>query len=266
MRKISKSVLTASFGALLISLIMLTSMPQVIAQTEERFEHNNQYSGGEYIPPNGVFTFGQTFTPQITHELTKIVLIGRRDIVGGGTGDFIVSIRTTENELPVGDDLISKSVPVSIFLSSEDEWEEVEIIFNTQITLESATQYAMLFKVTEGEDNFLEVGVAAYGNPYLQGMLVQTSGEVWFKQVQQDIWFEEWGYQVARAPTMRDTLIPFLPILGLALGIAFTVLFLTVIAYVSNRHLTLPYEMIFVPLFCVIAVGVSLIIIVIFGL
>lgn len=68
-------------------------------------------------------------------------------------------------------------------------------------------------------------------------------------------------------PSMNDALVPFLPVVGLILGIAFVVLFFMVANYFLNpTQVGMPLEIIIVPLFSVIFVCVSLLIIGIFGL
>ena len=244
----------------LIMLIMLTTLPHVVAQTEERFEYSHEGDSTVVADIHDIEWYGQTFIPQISHTLSKVVVYGQR--IADPAGNLTVSIRETDVDgKPIGGDLTSKSI-LSSSISTELTY--IELVFDTQITLNKDTKYAIVFRCLEGNQlNSLYL----YGiDLYPQGRLSYSddSGVNWQKY-EAEFWFEEWGYAPA-TPSMGNTLFPFLPILGLVLGLSFAILFFMVIAYVSNRQLALPYEMIFVPLFCVIAVGVSLIIIVIFGL
>jgi len=256
MRKIEARFLLIS----LIMLGMLAIMPHVIAQTEEMFEFSHDENSE--IEPYSNTWHAQTFTPQTSHDLTKIILHGKKY---GNPTDFIVSIKETNIDgLPTGDDLVSKSILAS---SIPTEFGEITIVFDTQISLTAGTKYAIVFRCPDG-DGLNKPSIQFYDlSAYPRGDWAESadSGATWTIDGVADFWFEEWGYAPA-TPSMGNTLFPFLPILGLALGISFVTLFFMIIAYVSNKQLIIPYEMIFIPLFCVISVCVSLLIIVIFGL
>jgi hypothetical protein len=199
------------FSLLLLSLL---SVLPVIAQTEEKFEHYNEYDTFELV--YGINWYAQTFTPHISHELTKVVLLGYRE--GNPEGNFIVSIRKTDGEgLPTGDDLVVKSMTA---MDIPTEAEEIVIEFDTQIPLDADTKYSIVFRCPDGDvDNWLYFARSEVGT-YLHGCYVDSgdSGVVWAKEEDYDFWFEEWGYEEVTlprrkpAPSPPEEVMPWFPL------------------------------------------------------
>jgi hypothetical protein len=185
----------ALFSLLLLSLL---SVLPVIAQTEEKFEYNNEWN--DFDIAYGINWFSQTFTPQISHKLSKVVLYGFR--IGEPIGDFIVSIRKTDGEgKPTGGDLVVKSVLAS---SIQTEEGEIEIVFDTQISLDANTKYAIVCRYPDGSPTNQIALTFSSENPYPQGNGAgsDNSGEAWIIK-DYDFWFEEWGYREVALPPRR---------------------------------------------------------------
>jgi hypothetical protein len=153
------------------------------------FEYNNEYDST--VPSYGLVWLGQTFTPQTSHNLSKVVLSGFSE--GNPNGNFIVSIRETENGLPIGDDLVVKA----ILASSIPPYSEtpIEIVFDTQILLNAGTKYAIVVRCPDGNVEQRITLVSSSENPYPQGEKLdsENGGETWNLDVNFDFWFEEWG-------------------------------------------------------------------------
>jgi len=170
-------------------LVITYTLP-VTPPIEEKFEYNNNYFYSD--APTGDEWYGQTFTPQIRHKLSKIVFYGQR--IGEPTGNFIVSVRATDVDgLPTGEDLVVKSVLAS---SISPELGEIEIVFDTQITLEVDTQYAIVLR-NPGGDSDNNILLYYCDDVYPRGIFVESAdcGETWIiSSPSLDFWFEEWGY------------------------------------------------------------------------
>jgi hypothetical protein len=249
----------ALFSLLLLSFLLV--LP-VIAQKEEKFEYNTEYDST--APVYGLIWLGQTFTPQISHKLSKIVLTGWEE--GNPESDFIVSMRATDEDgKPTGEDLAVKSIWA---MSISPEESEIEIVFDTQILLVAGTKYVIVCRCPDGNEQQRIVLVASDLNPYPRGekLYSEDGGETWEIHEELDLWFEEWGYEEVASPSMNDALIPFLPVIGIAFGVAFVALFFTLAIYYSNPTSEIPFEKIIVPLFAVISVCSCLLVIGIFGL
>lgn len=245
---------------LFVLLLVLPLVLPVIAQTEEIYEYNNKFDLFEST--YGTNWVAQTFTPQASHTLTKVVLYAKK--VREPLGGIIVSIKATDTDRkPTGEDLISKNI-LEFDISTEEG--EIEIVFDGKIILEAGTKYAIVIRVpnpdmpTDCIDIFYQdENVYSRGSSVFSG----DSGVTWELEPTFDFWFEEWGYAVK--PSMSDTLVPFLPVLAIALAFAFIVLFFMAIVYLSDAS-TMPIEIIIVPLFCIITLCSTLLIIGIFGL
>jgi len=164
---------------------------ELIVPTEEKFESQEEIDDEAEI--RSVWWFGQTFTPQITHKLTKVIL--KLYCLGEPEGDFIVSIRETEEGLPIGDDLVSKSM-LAMDITDNPEGAFYEFVFNTQITLEADTKYAIVMKCPEGDDlNLINVFLFASYDTYPRGQMVETvDGVNWGFEEVADLYFSERGY------------------------------------------------------------------------
>jgi hypothetical protein len=251
----------ALFSLLLLSFLLV--LP-VIAQKEEKFEYFHEWNDGTYV--YSAVWLGQTFTPQTSHDLTKVVLYGYR--YGNPSGNFIVSIKNTDIDgKPAGEDLVSKNMTA---MDISEEEVEIEILFDTQISLGADTKYAIVCRCPDGDiDNgIVTCFLMEEKEEYPRGSctISYDIGETWEIHEELDLWFEEWGYEEVASPSMNDALIPFLPVIGIAFGVAFVALFFTLAIYYSNPTSEIPFEKIIVPLFAVISVCSCLLVIGIFGL
>jgi len=171
--------------------LVITYTSPVTPQTEEMFEYciyEPMYGEAVYETDSA-----QTFTPQIRHKLSKVVLCVYRS--GNPAGDFIVSIRNTDVEgKPTGGDLVSKSVLANSI--NIDGWEIIEMVFDTQITLEADTKYAIILSCPDGDgENYIVTATSeGYGDIYPRGVVAYWNGETWVLIEDYDFWFEEWGY------------------------------------------------------------------------
>jgi len=168
-----------------------------VSPTEEKFEYNNESDGT--APCYGLVWLSQTFTPQVSHNLLKIVLMGFEE--GNPESDFIVSIRETDLDgKPTGDDLVVKSVLASSLPSYEAEF---EMKFDTQILLVAGTKYAIVCRCPDGNVEQRVTLITSSLNPYSRGenLYSEDGGGTWDLYGDYDyygdydFWFEEWGYR-----------------------------------------------------------------------
>jgi len=248
----------AVFSLFLLSLL---SVLPVIAQTEKKFESQEMVDNWTCVH-NGMWG-GQSFTPQVTHTLTKIVLQLFR--FGVPAGDFVVSVRVTMNGVPVGVDLVSTNMTAMDILEGDnmEDGKDYDFVFLEQITLEKDIMYAIVMRCPDGNDTDYIGYIYCNAPVYDRGTSVYDGDITWEFDVESDLYFSEWGYEVN--PSMSDALVPFLPLLAIALALAFITLFLTLMVYLSSAK-KMPIEIIVVPLFCVITLCSALLVIGIFGL
>ncbi len=135
----------------------------------------------------------QSFTPQIGHDITKLVLRVQRS--GNVTGfTFTVSIQGVDGSgHPDGVDLVSFSLP-ALDLPSILTWEE--FVFPTNPELTALTMYAIVMRMNGGSSTRTVIVRRASGNPYPRGerLASSNSGATWTPQTGYDCNFEEWGY------------------------------------------------------------------------
>jgi hypothetical protein len=179
----------AVFSLLLLSLL---SVLPVIAQTEQKFESQEKYDDWDNVGYDG-----QSFIPQTTHKLTKVILKLSR--LGSPSGDLIVSIRNTNNSgIPTGNDLVSKSM-LAMDVTNESSPREYEFVFDEQITLEQNVKYAIIFRCA-GVDpsNYILAWFNTgdiYPDIYPRGTYLYYDGVVWVIDDTIDFYFSEWGYE-----------------------------------------------------------------------
>jgi len=167
----------------------------VTPQTEEKFESQELDLYGDAC--RGEVWVGQTFTPNMTHKLTKVILKLYR--VESPTGNVIVSIQNTDaHGNPTGEDLVSKSIPAMSIpegVYPHDNVSPIEFVFSTQITLEKGTKYAIIVKNLEyhGANGIF---TRIYDENYVGGDYIYTDdgGGYWWIYPDTDMYFSEWGY------------------------------------------------------------------------
>jgi len=135
--------------------------------------------------------YAQTFTPSVSHLITKIYIYGRKAF--SGCGDLIVSIRATSGGKPTGADLASCTI-LEADLPTSNTWIELEL--DSIVVAPAGTRMAMVARTNNA------VGV----NWYVGWRMDQTSptysgGQQWESSNQGSSWggagkdclFQEWG-------------------------------------------------------------------------
>lgn len=153
---------------------------------------------------NNQYWFAQTFTPQITHDITSVILaLGRP--TGDLPGEVIVSIRETTAEKPSGDDLCvgtTNGNTVNELVGLETPPTEREITFDTNPTLEAGLKYAIVVRALDGDYTNILYWLAATSSVYDDGDQCHSSGGVnWTLYDDRELWFKEYGDLTAEAPT-----------------------------------------------------------------
>jgi len=171
-------------------MLIINYTSPVTPQIFEYFHEKNQADalwGGWWL--------SQTFTPLISHDLSKVVFYGRR--WGNPAGYLTVSIRMTDEDgKPVGSDLISKSVLAGSISGTAGE---IEMVFDTTLHVEADTKYAIIFSCPNGDAGSNNIWIYWYlqgDKDYPRGNYAYSyDGETWEIKLGEDCWFEEWGYQ-----------------------------------------------------------------------
>jgi len=143
----------------------------------------------------------QTFTPEITHLISKVKLKLFRV---GSPGLITVVIKATSYGKPTGGNLCSGT------LSGDDitddtggEWLEISLGDGHQLT--KGTQYALIIKALDGDDeNYLSIRADVAESTYEGGTDCGTtdSGATWDTYSGTDLMFEEWGVGPPSATTV----------------------------------------------------------------
>ncbi|MBA7543136.1 hypothetical protein ES705_35463 [subsurface metagenome] len=139
------------------------------------------------------FWQAQTFTPQVSHQLEKIIIYARKAL--NPTQDFTLEIRATDAQhKPTGAALVSKSLPPSSFTTS-NQW--IAFIFPTMINLDKDTEYAIVcHSLTDFNNRYEWRANNNGGYPRGQFWRSTTSGSSWDDMggAVWDFYFQEWGY------------------------------------------------------------------------
>jgi len=183
------------------------------AAAESLFEHySDELTITEYAIPTwrGVY-YGdlvhQTFTPQVSHTLTKVKLYLRKnDVTNDNDLFWVCQIFATTDGEPSGSYLVSKIIYSQ---STPFDWQWVEFEFDSQIELTAETMYAIRFYMTPGgtEDpiNWARRGSDVYSRgqiwhwmwrSYLGPETPIYPGELEDGVSEGDLFFEEWGYEL----------------------------------------------------------------------
>jgi len=154
----------------------------------------------EYYDQNDNTAFGcraqywlaQTFTPQVSHNLTKIAIKANRT---DPVATCIVGIRATSLGKPTGGDLVAPTnFSSGLFqVASPGNW--AEITLTTPLDVENGTMYAIVIRNPTGNGLgrlYWRIDTTA---TYPRGTEVTSgdSGVVWSIVVGSDMMFEEWG-------------------------------------------------------------------------
>jgi len=158
----------------------------------EAYENVGAFDGA-YLTKTSTW-FAQTFTPQQTHDLTKVELYLYRT---GTIGTVTVSIRNTDaSHLPTGGDLVSKSFN-GMELGTSGAWKEIALVYSQ---LEKDTEYAIVTRLAGGDpSNALFWSGKTGGTAYTRGDACNSndSGVTWQSWPIFDFGFREYGkYEV----------------------------------------------------------------------
>jgi len=157
---------------------------------ETKYEYCD--SDSTYSDIYGVNWIAQTFTPQVSHSQTRIVLnVTTFNDLGGG--DVVVSIKATDGEgKPTGSDLVSKAITADDMDSGL-----ISFLFDTYNFLEVNVKYAIVIHApgTGGAGGFLRVKRGSVAGDYADGECATSndSGVSWTLQ-DYDLRFEDWGF------------------------------------------------------------------------
>jgi hypothetical protein len=186
------------------------------------YEHLNEFGGyGNYdYHVDGDDWYAQTFTPEISHAITKVVLYLKQSNENGG--DLIYSIKAVdESGYPAGDDLCSGTLDLSLYLDSTYAW--VVLPLTPAYNLIASTQYAIVCRCPEASygygatwDQRLDLGADSYpGGAWLWSSDAGDSWEMWDDPeyeyggevgVYYNFYFEEWGYEPLDFMTLDETI------------------------------------------------------------
>ena len=154
--------------------------------------NNDYYSFGATV------WYGQTFTTTDAISVSSVkFILGREE----SPGTITVSIRAVDVDgKPTGSDLAYGTKDCnSIAVSPLFEW--VEITFETPVSLDAATQYAVVIRATEigeGYVNLVRVRAKLTSPSYDDGVMVgsdDSSGDTWWIESGADFMFQVWGVQ-----------------------------------------------------------------------
>ncbi|PYS80345.1 MAG: hypothetical protein DMF67_20690 [Acidobacteria bacterium] len=170
--------LTASPGN-----VILLDLPAIDQQNT-----NVSTSGAAF---SSVSWFGQTFTPSITGQATKVDVDLFCFTCTGTPPNVVISIRNTSGNLPTGADLASATIP----FSTSGAGGFFTATFATPPTLTAGTQYAIVVRMaatySTGTPAYV-VSTASTSGPYAGGRRVTStnSGGVWAGDNTRDIGFK----------------------------------------------------------------------------
>lgn len=140
----------------------------------------------------GAFWKAQTFTPSISHNITRIVL---RVYRVGDPGEITIAITNTTAGKPSGADLASGTAPTNAYtVEANGEWRTITL--DTFPAVTASTQYAIVVKALGGDSaNAIKWRLDSTSPTYSGGAKVFStdSGSSWTIDTNQDFMFEEWG-------------------------------------------------------------------------
>jgi hypothetical protein len=131
-------------------------------------------------------------TPSTKYLLTKLILKLER---ASEPGDFIASLRETENNLPVGSDLCSVTIPGDQILQGFPCDDAHKVIFNFEdqgFELKESTIYAMLGRSPSGWN--IKAGLYQYTG--IQKVWSWDNGANWVLSTGNIPWFEIYGKEI----------------------------------------------------------------------
>ncbi|MBA7473848.1 hypothetical protein ES707_09193 [subsurface metagenome] len=149
-----------------------------------------------------LYIYGQTFTPQISHNITSVKLKLYRV---GSPGTIQLWIYPTTGGVPSGNWIVGKNDynGNTITTSTLGEW--IEFVFPTSEQLDAETEYALfLWAESATESNNIYIGHDATSPTYTRGHTVwsDNEGASWNIQASVDLGFYEYGNPLIAEPTV----------------------------------------------------------------
>jgi len=141
-------------------------------------------SGFSILPPPNTQLVGQTFTPAISGNLTKLDINLFCSGCSGPDTPVTVEIRTTSGGVPTATVLASTTIPG--FSVANPAF--YTATFSSPPALTAGTSYAILARVTTARAGSYNATFAA-GNPYSGGVLVFGDGTLWGSMPSDDLGF-----------------------------------------------------------------------------
>jgi len=173
--------------------IMTPFYEKVIAPALRRFEH---YITGDDSERNlqTKYWIAQTFTPSVSHTITKVKLLLYRYGSPGTIGVYIYA--TDVNGHPTGSELRHGNTNGSTLpTASPYEWREITL--DTPLAVVAGIKYAIVVKLGGSGANYLIWRMDSSSPTYVGGCGEYTanSGGDWTSYTNWDFMFEEWGYK-----------------------------------------------------------------------
>jgi hypothetical protein len=187
-------------------LLILMAIPIVVTQQTSLFSraaNDTPIAYESYKTINnqdnlvGTVWKGQSFTPSVSHYITKVRLPLLR--VGNPAGNVTVGIRKTDaNGLPTGSDLTTGSIPCANLIAAWSPTTWYDINLTTAYKLEAGTKYAIIISATSASSTNMVYYHVNTAGTYAGGQLVYSSdnGTIWKtggNYAGWDVAFEEWG-------------------------------------------------------------------------
>ena len=152
----------------------LTISPgDVVLTSAENIEQQNTNVSNSGFGFTSTSWAGQTFTPAITGQLTRVDLDLFCSGCSGTNPNITVSIRATSGSpaVPTGPDLTTGTIvgfssPAGIFYSAS---------FTSPPTLTAGTRYAVIFRLVSNRTTGTQVYLVSSANPYANGQRVTSS-------------------------------------------------------------------------------------------
>ena len=158
----------------------------------------------DYAPVAGDLWFCQTFTPQITHDLTLVLpYLFTNEVDGVHSPDVVAGIQNTTgaDNHPDGTDLVSATFDREE-LTINDETPERKGIVLPKYRVYKDITYAIVLRMPDAlKDEVVNWWFSEDGVTYPRGLagVSDDGGVTWFMAEEADFLFEEWGEPLVEA-------------------------------------------------------------------
>jgi len=195
--KLKKILLTIS--AIAISLLPISN----ILASDTLYENYTDYNTFQWCWDSGdnEFIFGQTFTPQTSHNFTSAKL---KLYKVGNPGDVKLYLWATSGGLPTGAYLDIKTINGNT-ITTDTDGELVEFTFTSSTLLTAGNKYALILRTPDGSwANNIWAATDNTSPTYSRGNIVYTynEGVTWDSSTLADLVFYEYGLSLTSKPTL----------------------------------------------------------------